>query len=104
MPPKIKNHSKKYEISSPESEELPVFHVDRIHRKLKKKFHGLRLHQDASVYLAAVLEYLTAEVVTLSKKLIVNNKRIMSSHVKQILQTDPELNILLSEVTIPTDW
>ncbi|GBO10190.1 hypothetical protein AVEN_134729-1 [Araneus ventricosus] len=104
MSPTTRSQSRKYKTSSSESQELPVFNVDRIHRKLKKKFHRLHLQHDASVFLAAVLEYLTVEVVTLSKKLIMkNNRRIRSSQVKQILQTDPDLTILLSKVTIPTD-
>ena len=51
-----------------------VFPVARIHRHLKRGLYSKRVSLGASVYMASVLEYLTAEVVELSGNSARDNK------------------------------
>lgn len=69
-----------------------------IARYLKKgKFSG-RVGSGAPVYLAAVLEYLTAEILELSGNAARDNKK--TRHINLAIRNDEELNKLLSGVTI----
>ena len=78
------------------------FPVGRIGRYLKLGKYATRLGAGAPVYLAAVLEYLCAEILELAGNAARDNKksRIIPRHVQLAVRNDEELNKLLGSVTI----
>jgi histone H2A len=75
--------------------------VGFFHRYLKEKTK-LRVGKGAPVYLAAVMEYLSAEVLELAGNAARDNKkaRIIPRHLMLAVRNDEELNKLLKNVVI----
>ncbi|KAI3975153.1 hypothetical protein MKX01_038481 [Papaver californicum] len=78
------------------------FPVGRIGRYLKKGRYAQRIGSGAPVYLAAVLEYLAAEVLELAGNAAIDNKKktINPRHILLAVRNDEELGKLLAGVTI----
>ncbi|XP_047087683.1 probable histone H2A.2 [Lolium rigidum] len=78
------------------------FPVGRVGRYLKKGRYAQRVGTGAPVYLAAVLEYLAAEVLELAGNAAKDNKksRIIPRHLLLAVRNDEELGKLLAGVTI----
>ncbi|KAI5413374.1 hypothetical protein KIW84_057824 [Lathyrus oleraceus] len=78
------------------------FPVGRIGRFLKKGRYAQRVGTGAPIYLAAVLEYLAAEVLELAGNAARDNKknRISPRHLLLAVRNDVELGKLLAGVTI----
>ncbi|XP_047661729.1 core histone macro-H2A.1 isoform X3 [Tachysurus fulvidraco] len=79
-----------------------IFPVGRMLRYIKHNLPKYRIGVGAPVYLAAVLEYLTAEILELAGNAARDNKkgRVTPRHILLAIANDEELNQLLKSVTI----
>ena len=78
------------------------FPVGRVARYLKLGRYASRIGAGAPVYLAAVLEYMAAEVLELAGNAARDNKksRIVPRHITLAVRNDEELNKFLGGVTV----
>nr|XP_034824319.1 histone H2A, sperm-like [Maniola hyperantus] len=80
-----------------------TFPVGRVYRILRKGKYAPRVGCGSAVYLTAVLEYLSAEILELAAKAATDNgrSRILPRHIMLAVGNDDELDKMLSGVTIP---
>ncbi|XP_003341803.1 histone H2A-beta, sperm-like [Monodelphis domestica] len=105
MPEKRSHHGSlntHNQIRSRSSRAQLQFPVSRVDRFLRQGHYAQRLASSAPVFLAAVLEYLTAEILELAGNAARDNKktRIAPCHVQLAVRNDVELNQLFGHVTI----
>ncbi|XP_002737268.1 core histone macro-H2A.1-like [Saccoglossus kowalevskii] len=79
-----------------------LFPVGRLGRYLRRSTHHFRIGSGAPVYTAAVIEYLTAEILELAGNAARDNKkcRVTPRHILLAVANDEELHQLLRHVTI----
>ena len=78
------------------------FPEGKVHRFSRKGHYADRIGSRAPVYLAAVLEYLSAEILDLAGNVSRDNKkhRIIPRHLKLAMHNGEKMNKLLSGVAI----
>lgn len=79
-----------------------TFPVGRVHRLVRRRHYGERVGTSGAVFLAAVLEYVTAEVLELAGNVAryFKKRRITPRHIQLAVRQDEELNKLLGGVII----
>ena len=93
---------KKNKVKSRSTRAGLTFPVGRIHRLMRIGNYAERVGSGAPVYLAAVLEYLCAEILELAGNAARDNKkkRIIPRHLQLAIRNDEELHKILANVII----
>ncbi|TIA68961.1 hypothetical protein E3P91_03849 [Wallemia ichthyophaga] len=94
-PEEIKKHSRSARAGL-------IFPVGRIEKNLRQGHYAQRIGQGAAVYMAAVMEYLTAELLELAGNACIDNKRqrITPRHLQLAIRNDEEIDKLLAHLDI----
>ena len=97
-----KKTTKKSGVKSRSAKAGLTFPVGRIGRFLKKGRFSKQVGAGAPVYVAAILEYLTAELLELAGNAAKDNKktRISPRHIQLAVKNDEEFNKVLGKATI----
>lgn len=79
-----------------------VFPVARVQRQIKKGGHSKRTALDAAIYLTAIAEYLTSEILEISYEVTKANKKqtISPRHIMMAVRNDEETNALFGSDSI----
>ena len=79
-----------------------IFPVGRINRMIKQGRYSDSTGKNAGVFMAAILEYLTCEILELAGNAAAENKKktITPRHLQLALRNDEELNKLMASITI----
>ena len=79
-----------------------VFPVPRITKQLKRLHKG-RTGVSSGIYLAAIMEYLTAEIAELASNEAKKEKRvrIIPKHIRQAIRNDEELRNFAGDAIVP---
>jgi len=79
-----------------------VFSVSRVQKLMMLESTAVRKSASAGVYMAAVVEYICAEILELAGKVAQENKRhrIMTRHIKLAILNDEELDKLFKHTAI----
>ncbi|KAJ7329516.1 hypothetical protein JRQ81_015690 [Phrynocephalus forsythii] len=80
-----------------------IFPVSRIDRFLRRGDYAERIGSGASVYMAAVLQYLTYDIVDIAGNIAAgeHKQRISPQHIQQAVSNDSELCSLLGTTAFP---
>ena len=93
--------SVKKTVAKKTSKSTLTFPVGRVGRLLRKGRYAKRVSAGAAVFLAATLEYLTAETLELASKTVAKgSKRITPRALTLAIRHDADLGSLLQNVTI----
>ncbi|KAK0406334.1 hypothetical protein QR680_018513 [Steinernema hermaphroditum] len=78
-----------------------VFNVARFLKRMRKDRYAKQIGPGAGVYITALLEYMTAEILELAGNAAVDSKksRISPRHIMMAIRHDDELNKLFGHVT-----
>ncbi|XP_003226187.2 histone H2A-beta, sperm [Anolis carolinensis] len=78
-----------------------IFPVSRVDRFLRRGDYAERIGSGASVYMAAVLQYLTYDIVDIAGNIASrdNKHRIVPEHLQQAISNDSELHSLLGGIS-----
>merc|ERR1719499_2915504 len=99
---KHKGKGKQTSKSSRSAKAGVTFPVGRLARYMREGAYAQRIGGGSAVYVAAVLEYLIAEVLELAGNAAKDNKksRIVPRHILLAVRNDEELNKFMANTTI----
>lgn len=100
---KYKTNIKNKELTSRSAKAKLEFSVSRTEKHIRSNIQCKKMNQDTPVFLAAVLEYLVAEILELAGNLATdsNRVRIIPRDIMMVISNDEEHNHIFKHVTIP---
>ena len=102
MPAKNKTNQKRSTAKSGSARADLIFPVGRCNRKLREGRYATSVGRGAGVFVAAVLEYLTSEVIELAGNAAEEQRKktIAPRHLQLAIRNDEELNKILCSTTL----